>query len=411
MKEDGVDEQPVERRQRLFLHIGVPKSGSTYLQSVLSTNRAALREHGYAYPFVTQEGMFHAAVEMAGVPARWGLDPDRIRGTFAHLLRRGRRLGGIVVLSHEIFGGATPEQIAVMKEMLSDFDVEVVISVRDLGRTATADWQERVKNGSPRSFQEYADQVLGRLAEFGPDSPDFWRPQNLRAVLDRWGALAPPERTHVVVCPPGGAPTDLLWRRFAEAVGLPAEAVDLGRVDIRNESLGTAQIAFLRRVLDALDGRIEQPWHALVTKRWFAQSLLSRTRSSKPATPPTVVATLAEVSQRWVDHVATGGYQVHGDLAELIPQDPPAEVRAPDDVTDAEMLDGLPQVVAQMLVRVRDDTMRIRELEAEVDRLGAQRDRAEQQAAELSALVDRLGSRRHRWLPYRKPVRRITPVP
>ena len=58
--------------QRLYFHVGLPKSGSTYLQSVLGGNRGALKDVGHVYPYVRQEGMFHAAVEMAGNPSRWG---------------------------------------------------------------------------------------------------------------------------------------------------------------------------------------------------------------------------------------------------------------------------------------------------------------------------------------------------
>ena len=35
---------------RVYLHIGAPKTGTTYLQEVLFTNRARLAEHGVLYP-------------------------------------------------------------------------------------------------------------------------------------------------------------------------------------------------------------------------------------------------------------------------------------------------------------------------------------------------------------------------
>ncbi|NUS49791.1 MAG: hypothetical protein HOQ22_01965, partial [Nocardioidaceae bacterium] len=35
---------------RVFLHIGAPKSGTSYLQSTLWRNRALLREHGLLLP-------------------------------------------------------------------------------------------------------------------------------------------------------------------------------------------------------------------------------------------------------------------------------------------------------------------------------------------------------------------------
>lgn len=371
--------------QRLYFHVGLPKSGSTYLQSVLGGNRGALKEVGHVYPYVRQEGMFHAAVEMAGNPSRWGLDPEEIRGTFAHLLRRGRRLGGTVVLSHEIFGAASDDQVRVMADQLADFEVHLVVTARDLGRTVTAGWQEQVKNGNPRPFADFADELLAHLPADPADSGDFWPAQNLHRLLQRWQLMVPPERMHVVTCPRSGAAPDLLWRRFAEAIDLAPDAVDLSEVPTRNESLGTAQIAFLRRVLTSLDGRLEQPWFSRIAKRWFAQSLLSQVPSRKPTAPTPVVERLSTLSAAWIDEIRTGGYQVHGDLEELMPEATGRDVPHPDDVTDAEMLEGLPGVVAEMLLRTGELRVELAGLTERERELTAERDRLAEQVAELSA--------------------------
>ncbi len=140
--------------QRLYLHLGLPKSGSTFLQSVIGGNRAALKEHGYAYPYVQQEGMFHAAVEMAGNPEHWGLSREDVDGTFDAMLQRGRDLGRTVVISHEIFGAASPAQVEEIVGRLADFEVHLVVTVRNIGRMFTAQWQEAVKNGNPESFAD-----------------------------------------------------------------------------------------------------------------------------------------------------------------------------------------------------------------------------------------------------------------
>lgn len=396
-----VDPVETPERQRLVLHVGVPKSGSTYVQSILGANRLALKQAGLVYPFVRQEGMFHAAVEMAGTPARWGLDEERIRGTFAHLLRRGRRIGGTVVISHEIFGGARAEQIARIGEMVTDFDVELVVTARDLGRTITADWQERVKNGDTRSFAEFSSWLLDTLGDDPAADRSFWWPQNLLGLTDRWSALVPPERMHLVTGPRRGAPPEVLWHRFAEAIGMPPDVADLSEVPVRNESLGVAQVALLRQVHEALDGRLEQPWRSRVAKRWFAQSMLSRARSARPVAPAEVVERLTVLSRAWVDHFATGGHQVHGDLGELLPDPPGADVRHPDDVSAEELGDGLPDVLAEMLLSVRDWRSRLLEAEQDVrtltserDALAARVDELEGRAAGLEATVAELEARR-----------------
>jgi hypothetical protein len=382
--------------QRLYLHIGMAKSGSTFLQSVLGRHRATLKAHGYVYPYVRQEGMFHAAVEMAGKPEYWGLDPDDIRGTFAHLLRRGRRLGGTIVISHELFGMARSRQLEAIGEALAGFDVHLVVTVRNTGRTITAQWQETVKNGRRESFEEFTTDLLSTIPEGGGTLKGFWRPQNLGWLLERWRPLVPPERTHVVVTPVQASGPAELWNRFAEAIEFPADAVDLSQVPRSNESLGVPQIAFLRQVLDALDDRLEQPWFSRVAKRWFAQTLLGSVPAAKPVTPAEVAERLTGVTQEWIEFVRANGYHVYGDLDELLPELPPAGTRLPDDVTPDEMLEGLPGVVAEMLVRTRDLSVTIKELESQNRALSEERDHL---AAEVAELTDQ-AERRRRWWPF-----------
>src|SRR5690606_27597943 len=99
-------------RQRLFLHVGLPKSGTSHLQRLLAENRPALREAGFVYPFVRREGMFHAAVELRGQESLWGLPHDLVDGTWDQLLGRVRSLPDCTgVISHEILAGASPEVV------------------------------------------------------------------------------------------------------------------------------------------------------------------------------------------------------------------------------------------------------------------------------------------------------------
>ncbi len=400
--DDGAEVGPPPEPQRLFFHVGLPKSGSTYLQTVLGNNRAALREVGHIYPYVRQEGMFHAAVEMAGQPSRWGLEPEAISGTFAHLLRRGRRLGGTVMISHEIFGSATRDQIARMAPLLEDFEVHLVVTVRDLGRTATAEWQEQVKNGNPRSFGAFVDDLMSHLPEDLVDTRRFWRSQNLRNLLDRWQTLVPAERIHIVTCPRSGTAPDLLWRRFAEAVELPHDAVDLSLIPPRNESLGTAQIAFLRRVVGALDGRLAQPWYSRVAKRWFAQTLLGGVSgSAKPVTPAPVARRLAAVSSAWVEVIRAGEFRVHGDLDELLPEVADDGVPHPDEATEAQMLDGMPDVIADMLVRTGQLVADLADAERRNAALTESCQQLETRVEQLTTELEERTGRRHRWLPFR----------
>ena len=79
-------------RQRVVLHVGLPKTGTTYLQAVLAHHRDALREAGVLYPFVRPQAMFLGAVEVRGSREKFGLTAEDVAGTWQALCDR--------VLSH-----------------------------------------------------------------------------------------------------------------------------------------------------------------------------------------------------------------------------------------------------------------------------------------------------------------------
>jgi hypothetical protein len=339
---------------RLTLHVGLPKSGTTYLQGLMASHREELRAAGVLYPFVRREAMFRAAVEVREQHDLWGLPadgPDGIDGTWQQLLDRVREVGLPAVLSHEILAGCSPEHAARVARDVADFDeVHLVVTCRDLLRQAMGHWQEEVKNGRPWSYDEMVA-ALPTPAESADRELGFWRSQDLVGVLDRWSAALPGATVHVVTAPPqSGSPPDVLWRRFAEAAAIPPDALDPTDSEPgANRSLGAAQVRFLREVLVALDGRVGRPDHAHVVKRWFAQRVLAE-RGGEPArATPELADHLAARSAGWADAVRERGWLVHGDLADLAVV-PPAPGPHPDEVPPDVVLGDSAQEVAALLL-------------------------------------------------------------
>ncbi len=343
---------PAPDRSRLTLHVGLPKSGTTYLQGLLASHREELRAAGVLYPFVRPEAMFRAAVEVRGQHDLWGLPhdgPDGIDGTWRALVDRVREVRLPAVLSHEILAGASSEVAQRVAADLVGFEVHLVVTCRDPLRQAMGHWQEEVKNGRPWSYAELVA-ALPTPAESAAAELGFWRSQDLVGVLDRWAAALPDAAVHVVTAPPPGAAPDVLWRRFAQAAAIPPDALDPAGTDPvsgANRSLGAAQVRLLREVLRELDGRIAQPDHAQVVKRWFAQQVLAA-RAGEPArATPDLAAHLAERSAGWADTVRARGWQVHGDLDDL--QVRPPEPGADPDAVERDDL-GTPRELAAMLL-------------------------------------------------------------
>ncbi len=270
---------------RVVLHVGLPKTGTTYLQALLAHHRDALREAGVLYPFVKPQAMFLGAVEVRGSRDKFGLSAEDVAGTWQALCDRVLSHAGTSVISHEVLGGAEPDEIAAALAPLAGIDVDVVVTARDLGRQATAHWQEEVKLGDTRSFAELEHDQIRADVPAG-ERPHFWHAQDYAAALSRWATAVPPERVHLVVGPPPGAAPAVLWQRFAEACGIGQEAdavVDADSVGPANRSLTTEAIALLREVNRELGGRLTPREHARLVKRELAEGRAGReTRDAAP---------------------------------------------------------------------------------------------------------------------------------
>jgi hypothetical protein len=339
------------RDRRVYVHVGVPKSGTTFLQGTLANRRKQLRAAGVLYPQVGPESMFRAAVDVRRAHKSWGRDRSDVKGVWDQLCRKARQYDGHTVLSHELLAGATGRQAAGALSMLKGLDVHVVVTARDLVHQATAEWQESLKHGRRVTFEEFRERIMAPEREHD-HAERFWASQDVPDVLARWGATLPREHVHVVVCPPPGSDPAVLWRRFAGAVGFDPRPFEDDLGSSTNSSLGVVEIDLLRRVNLALDGRLAQPAYGRVVKQYFTKQLLVQHRSARPEVPPDMYDELVELATDWVKQLDRAGYAVHGDLNELVPDRPAPSGRHPDDVDPAAVVDTSASVIADLLVEL-----------------------------------------------------------
>ncbi len=303
--------------RRVVLHVGTPKSGTTYLQRALWRHRDELAAHGVISVGASESAMFRAAVEVREAYEFWGMTRAELDGTWQRACQQARRHPGIAVMSHELLGAASAEQVERALSGLADVEVHLVVTARDLGRQATSEWQELIKNGGTRSFPRYARRIV-RDIETGRFSSMFWRNQDLTGILGRWGANLPPERIHVVAPAPGTGDPHELWRAFASAAGFDGSLV-LPDSDRLNASLGVAQIAVLREVNQVLDGTLSMGSYLRVVKERFAEEVLAAQPGEPLRCPPALAVRLRAVALERNAAILEAGYRVHGDLAHLVP--------------------------------------------------------------------------------------------
>ena len=307
--------------RKVILHVGTPKTGTSYLQDVLFKNKRLLGEHGILYAADRFDAQFLAALDLMRLP--WGGLEREAVGAWDRLAEQVRGWSGeTAVISHEILAAASRSQVGRALSSLGHdrhgrgVEVHLVLSVRDLVRQIPAEWQENVKHRSAMSYARFLARITdpsrnSRVASW------FWSVQEVPEILDRWGADLPPERIHLVTVPsPGGAP-DLLWKRFTQAFGL--EGIDLALEDERvNPSLGVPETALIRRINRSAN-RVLEPadYRPLVRELLAHQTLSLRVLSPRLALPPEHVAWVQEREAAFVAEIDRRGYDVIGDLHDL----------------------------------------------------------------------------------------------
>jgi hypothetical protein len=311
-------------------------------------SREALAEHGVHYPGGFPEAHFQAAVDLQGIDFNDWHD-DQAEGAWARMVEQVRGLSGTVVLSHELFGEASRERAQQALRDLAFADVELVLTLRDLGRQIPAAWQEDLKNRHYMSFEEFAAAVC-------PDNDigawygnEFWRRQDVPKLLARWATDLPVDKVHLITLPRRGAGQEELWRRFAQVLGVDAGVADTAHPAIRrNRSLGQREAQVLRRVNVLLEDKVPWPVYGEVMAH-LAEEVLGQRRD--PIEVPTAHRDwIARCAVEMADALRGTGHPVVGDLDELLVDTVAGEqARHPDEGSDAELLEVAVELIATSL--------------------------------------------------------------
>lgn len=312
--------------ERVVLHAGLMKSGTSYLQKRLRANKELLAERGVLFPGRVWRDQVLAVNDVLGREHHGALSD----GAWARLVDEIDAHDGTALISMEFLGTAAPDGIATVLAAFPDAQVRVVLTLRDLGRGVPAMWQESLQNGGSVSWGDYVALLDGKQKP----ARAFWRQQGMARIVGNWVDAVGAENVVLVTVPAPGAPAGLLWERFTQAAGLPGDGYT--EVPRANTSLDAASALVLRRLNERLEGDQLPPrvYHKLVKFPLGKQALASR-----PDGPPIGFEPprwLIQRADEIVERLRESGAVVVGDLAELRPVAVPGV--DPEQVSDAEQL-------------------------------------------------------------------------
>ncbi|UYM05205.1 hypothetical protein [Solicola gregarius] len=340
---------------KAFLHVGPPKTGTTYLQSLLHRNRQVLRGRGLLVVRRTKQHYDAASEITQRKAARASKVPT---GVWASLVKDALHFEGDAVLSHERYSLATTEQNERIRDDLAGRELHVIFTLRDLTGVVSADWQESVKNGSAGTWPAFCKSVVDDDARLLRK-----RTRALRS-LRSWAKVLPPEQIHVVTVPPSGSPRELLWERFCSVLGVDPEGTSTTQPR-GNQSMGQVEVELLRRVNELPESELSVHDRRPELKHFLAEEALNqRSGKTRVSIDRATFDTARRESRAIARQVSKLGFDVVGDLDDLTSakfKEPPPDA---NEVADAELLDAAIDAIAALARRSARRGRKIAQLEA-----------------------------------------------
>lgn len=316
-------------RSRLF-YIGLPKTGTTAMQTTASSKREALLEAGVRYPGV---GMNHRLAIAALMGKRIGWDgavPQRKHWTSmmseVEADQRNR-----IWISHEFACEAGDAAAELFASKLGE-PVHVAITLRNYASTLASVWQQSKKIGNAQPFEAWLRRVLGVSSASKPSSvPDSIGNQG--GIVERWASIVGKQNVTVIVVDKGRP--KLLAHSFEDLLGLPRDFLSAqtgGFTSNRSMSLPEAEL--LQRLNTQIKGK-DVSWtdHLNLIQRGAVKSLLTNRVPGEDEDRILVPDWAAEVATTRGNEVAerieASGVRVVGNLGTLYELSPTAHGSQP----------------------------------------------------------------------------------
>lgn len=342
-------------RGQIYLHVGMPKTGTTFLQATFQASQEQLARQGLEFlPPTRREASWLSLTVLDQLdPER---DPAAALGMWDRFVAAGKASRAPrLLVSDELLGGASEEQLRRLTRALPEREVHLVLTIRGLARLLPSTWQQRIQQGSEApALDEFVEQIAGRTS---PLAERWWRERGVRPVIERWSAEVPPERIHVVTMPRPGAGGSTLLERYCGLLGVRADDLVTDHGD-RNPALGRAQAEVLRLVKEQVPAELmDRHGYVPVGKWWLARQHLAPQGGTPPRMPARFQGWCEDEARATMAFLRDRGVDVVGEVDDLLPD--AADFDAGVAPTDAELLAAAVRALASIGVqRVEEQAAR-----------------------------------------------------
>ncbi len=312
---------------RVIIHAGFHKSGTTALQHAFDLNKKTLKEHRVIYPLNAGRAHHRAA---------WGLT-ERVWGwrnnggkqvpikAWDALIRQIKQAPGTVLISSEFFTEAKEHHIAKARKDLGKLPVILVFTVRPFAKILASSYQQFLKYGIKMRFEPWLEKVFTEKSE-SKVTPTFWDRVQVDEVVGRWAKHFGSENVIVVLA--DESKPEFIFEEFAKILGVPSEVLPIPEIGgNRSMTLEETELLYLINNIYDRSGGWEQ-YRALVRDgyvRFLADHTQADPKAERLRTPKWAVDKAREINHHHFARLKEMKVEIRGN---------------PDGFVDAPVLTG-----------------------------------------------------------------------
>lgn len=297
----------------VLLHVGPHKTGTTAIQGALFQARPAMAKLGVIYPGRGRQHQM-AALALTGNNGLRGDRPATLEDWDKLVAEVTAARGQRVIISSEFFDECTDEIARTVVDAFDPDRVHVVITLRPIAKILPSAWQQYVRNGLRRSYEEWLNGMLIE-APYEAPTPSFWRRHHHDVLVERWVKTVGPDRVVVVVLDERNP--DSLMRTFEQFLSLPTGMLE-AEVGWDNRSLTAAETELVRSINLEYHGR---KWAPSIYNNVVRLGLIKQMQRRKPdpgepgiVTPAWGIGRANEIAAAAADRIRASGAHIVGDL-------------------------------------------------------------------------------------------------
>lgn len=301
--------------ERLILHVGFHKTGTTAIQASLFAAKPKLLEFGIDYAARASHGAAWALSEKVWGWAKRGgrLTPQT---KWQKFVRKANKSPKTFMASSEFFTELTPSQIAKIKKDVRANKYEIIFTIRPLVKMLASSYQQYLKYGLKADYSSWLHEMLDDPGS-SKMTPSFWRRNFHGDAVEKWADVFGVENVTVIVV--DESKPDFLYDAFASYLELPV-GILTKQESGANRSLTSEEAFMLLQINKQFPKDRQWDDYSIFVRQTAIRALTDKdpdTAGTKLQTPEWAIKKASDLTAVAVKKIEASGVKVIGELDSL----------------------------------------------------------------------------------------------